>query len=568
MKKTSLPVIPAWKRITQKAFSGIDISGSSQEGKICETYNISSDEFPLLASRRQGYSLSRRAEESDYLFENFFSDGERLWMTKTEKSSGDTFLLAEVKGEDEPRIVCELSGSRKITAARLGNVLAVFPDKIAVDLRFDETTHTYPLECSPMEITLPFSSISFTEVEEGSRIRVTYSELCPFSVGDVLTVSGCTTETKNNKSAVIRQVENGFGRFDLLFDPHTFVEETESESLFLALSRHIPSLTIAFACGNRLWGTDGESVFGSSPGNPFSWKTAETKNCEAFREAFTICPITAGIAYLSCPTFFSENGIFRVLGDRADNFRITENVHGIGVEEKYADTLCIAGNILYFLNPEGVFSYSGSFPKLISGTLPSFFRENDPGGKAGKKDGKVFFPLKPGKNPNAIEVLVFDTEKNAYLTERIGLPDGSLPVEDGRIDCVSAADSLFFCPTLLSRGDFIFSGIYRRSESETEEEVESMVLFDNLFEKTPDRKRLLSIQLRLYTEGSVSVFLGDGDRWEEEKVFECGENKNDFGILIPIRPNRFDRLRLKLVSHGYFRLYSITRNLLAGSAKK
>ena len=66
----------------------------------------------------------------------------------------------------------------------------------------------------------------------------------------------------------------------------------------------------------------------------------------------------------------------------------------------------------------------------------------------------------------------------------------------------------------------------------------------------------------------LRFYVGDGDRWTMYEAATVGSNTGDYGIVIPLRPHRYDRLILKIEANCYYRIYDITRCRTFGSEKK
>ena len=96
-------------------------------------------------------------------------------------------------------------------------------------------------------------------------------------------------------------------------------------------------------------------------------------------------PLTACCPYNSGVILFSSSEMFILQGTNTSNYRTTK-IAGIGCIFK--DTAVICLDVLYWLAPDGVYAYTGGFPKKISDKLPDI--SNVQKASAGT-DGKRYY---------------------------------------------------------------------------------------------------------------------------------------------------------------------------------
>ena len=78
-------------------------------------------------------------------------------------------------------------------------------------------------------------------------------------------ISGATTHTENNKTAIIREIDGD----NLRFYENTFTISDGGDSETLQLSRTVPELDYICENENRLWGCKGDTIYASKLGDIF-----------------------------------------------------------------------------------------------------------------------------------------------------------------------------------------------------------------------------------------------------------------------------------------------------------
>lgn len=198
----------ALKKSTQLRFGGYNALGT--EGELCDMENLTSDYYPELASRPKRKLAFEIGEPHGMDAGNtlYWADGRDLHY-------GDTTLRGVLKDTDAPR-----------SFAQLGEMLTVWPDKLAVDLR-DGSTRTLgdrlPWSMNYMRHKSFNGTYSTTRNRLGLNSGTILVYKPDFRVGDAVTITGNKIYPENNVTAVIREIwreeANGWG---LVFDDNTF----------------------------------------------------------------------------------------------------------------------------------------------------------------------------------------------------------------------------------------------------------------------------------------------------------------------------------------------------------
>lgn len=137
----------------------------------------------------------------------------------------------------------------------------------------------------------------------------------------------------------------------------------------VTVERRAPELAFVCRAGDRLWGAsdDGGTVCASAEGDPRCWDRA----LGDWRDAAELTVGTPGpFTGIAClgrePVFFKTSRIFRVRGDRPDNFTVSER-EAPGMPDTMNGVSCESGSALYYSSPDGVYRWSGGDAELIPG---------------------------------------------------------------------------------------------------------------------------------------------------------------------------------------------------------
>lgn len=337
-----------------------------------------------------------------------------------------------------------------------------------------------------------------------------------------------------------KDVESDVFVFDFDEDLKAAIESATE----FTIEREIPKLDGLFECNMRLWGYEGDSIYASSLGNPFSWSTYYN-DLEAWSiDTETSGEITAGCNFDGYPLFFKEDYIFKVTGGLPSDFSLSITPSpGMGcIDEK---SIVSGGGRIYYLSPEGFAAYTGLMPQIISEELGDKFKA----GSAGF-DGRNYYVTAKSRN-GSIDVLVYDTEKGIWIRE------------DGRdFEHYTFFENVLYgadANEIVAVGEHGF-------EDADEEIVSSFVEFTPFNEVFLEKKALKNISFRIKTErgASVRIWKKEGDTWRELKnVPEC----YDGTIFMRIMPRRGDYYSIKISGEGDYIIYAMSRSYEIHSKK-
>ena len=300
-----LPEITAYtnQRVQQEKFGGINHTFGAAGGELYDMKNLSARYFPLLAPRARRYTVRKDMGTANGIFSAgklYEVYGTKLYINGEEKST--------------------VADSEKAFCA-LGERVLIFPDKIVCEK--DGTIK--PMEASYAAAGLKFGNGTYADEKAAANSITTTGAAFPFNVGDAVTISGCTKETYNNRTPIIREISDD--KKTLRFYENTFRlpdgQESITEPGTVTLKRSVPDMDFVCTNENRVWGCKGDSIFASKLGDPYNWNVFDGLSTDAFSvESGTAGAFTACVSYLGYPCFFKEDKIFKMYGTIPTNFQL------------------------------------------------------------------------------------------------------------------------------------------------------------------------------------------------------------------------------------------------------
>ena len=220
---------------------GINWSDQLQDGDMRDSLNLSARRYPYITTRRAREKQKKTADA-------YYSGGTALTAWGKLVAVEGTNLLYD--GE----VVGQVTAGEKQFAV-VNTKMVIWPDKVYLDMNTKSV--------KPLGDSMTGSGAVFTT----STMKVTgWGDLTQhFKQGDAVTLSGCTTETANNKDFVIK----GVSADTITVTDNTFTEATEA-STSIKIQRKIPDMDFICESENRLWGcsNSAQTIYASSMGDP------------------------------------------------------------------------------------------------------------------------------------------------------------------------------------------------------------------------------------------------------------------------------------------------------------
>lgn len=334
------------------------------------------------------------------------------------------------------------------------------------------------------------------------------------------------------------------------------------------ITRVVPDLDFVCVSDNRLWGCKGDTIYASKPGDPLNFNVFDGLSTDSWTsETGTPGEFTACCCYQGYPLFFKEDAVFKVVGDRPDNFQ-WQPYERFGVKAGCAKSLAVAAETLFYLSPEGVCAYTGGRPALISEALG---RETRWSGAAAGSDGlRYYVSMSDG---SAWSLYAYDTRYGLWhredashalgfaclsqrlymLTDEVLQSGGGAGTHYGALRCLNDPGLAEATPEYTVEWVAEFADFYR--------------FYETTDTASQNKKGLLRFQLRCsLAAGStlaVKVQYDSDGTWHDAGTLAGAKEKKSCNLPLILR--RCDHFRLKISGSGDAVIYSLTAVKYAGS---
>ncbi|MDO5478294.1 MAG: hypothetical protein Q4G23_03930 [Clostridia bacterium] len=369
-------------------------------------------------------------------------------------------------------------------------------------------------------------------------------------VGDIVQISLKTSDgvyTKHYVTVTGKETEREYkyGKDYHFFYINANVDRAGKEETELTVERVIPDLEFTFCHNNRLWGIDDNKICASKLGDPFNFQDYSTIADASWAVAVASSgPFTGGIAYNGYPTFFKEDSIIKVSGAYPAQFSTFETVSVPGVKKMCDKSLAISNGVLYYLSPEGVCAYTGSYPYMIGEEIGKALITGIGGAGADK------YFLEAMGYDGVKELLVYDTSLKIWTKEE------SL----GLVNFTDVGREIY---ALTPKGIYLLDS--EMTEGEEEADFESFIEFAPIYESRLKKKGVsrLHASIRVDTGAEVRFLIAyDGEGYKEVMKISPSVRRN-FNIPLTIRRCGF--YQLKIMAKGGYTLYGLGRERYFGT---
>lgn len=502
-----LPYLTEYESPSKKytvSFRGINYSEGYQDGELAECVNLSTEKYPCISQRAARVKVGQYEAPQTLHTKDGIIVIDRTNVFYNEKKVG------------------EVTEGRKQTAT-IGNYVVIFPDKKYYNVAEDKF--------GSMEETFTATGLVFT-----SNTIKTTGEF-KFRTGDAVDITGCTTK-ENNKSIIIRSAS----ATELKFKDNSFtaVEETGE----VTIKRTVPDLEFICESNYRLWGTKGNTIFSSAFSDPLNFFVFDNLANDSYNidvgsdGAFTGC-----IPYSSHICFFKENTLHKLYGTKPSNFQVvTANIYG--VQSGCERSMHIVNEQLLYKGVDGVYSYTGGIPELIS----SKFGTKRFSDAVATCDGERYYISM--KHNNEWSLYVYDVLKNIWLRE----------------DDTHAYDMAFYDGYVYFIDES--GGLYKIDRTAGREDIEWSATFCPFNETINEKKGYSKFHLRLELGESAWIMVdvkADTDtQWKE--VYKT-HNEKARTVSVPILPTRCDSITVRLRGKGECTVKAFIREFTTGSDK-
>lgn len=319
--------------------------------------------------------------------------------------------------------------------------------------------------------------------------------------------------------------------------PRTIYAESVTQNITLTVNRSAPDMDFICESNNRIWGcsSDKHEIYGSKLGDPTNWSNFEGISTDSY--AATVGSdgdFTACIGHMGYVLFFKEHTIHKLFGSKPANFQL--NTNGMsGVREGCDKSLQIINETLFYVGRDGVYSYDGSTPYLISKALGQMRLRN---AVAGQQDNKLYLSATDGTKHR---VYVYDPQTTFWMVESD--EQFKYTVFDGNLLYADASGNLRH----IKGGTEVFQW-YLESGDIREQTLNNKYISKLLF------------NFWLASDTVVNVFI----KWDDEPIWEHkGQISSDINntYTLPIIPKRCNKFRYRIEGRGEFKLIALGRYL-------
>lgn len=377
-----------------------------------------------------------------------------------------------------------------------------------------------------------------------------------FREGDAVSISGCIKHPENNKTIIVREIDGAYLRFyenSFVLDGEDALTDYTENAVGLKLCRSIPDLKYICEHENRLWGTDGKTIFVSKLGDIFNWNVFDGLGTDSW--AWTPGSegeITGCCSYRGYPVFFKEDYIYKVYGSLPSNYEVLGSAT-MGLAQGCSRSLAVAGETLFYLGRTGVTAYQGGIPQSVA---QIFGTEKFRNAVAGSDGTKYYVSME--NEEGRWRLYVYDTRTGMWHIE-----DGTCAVGFARSEGV-----LYF---LTDTGELWATREVDAQwcEAQPEMEVCWAAEFGDIAEDEPNKKGVSKLQIRMELEAGawaqVYIQYDSDGMWQSVGKMLIGDGKRS--VVLPIIPRRCDHFRVKLMGCGQCHIHSMAREYYVGSER-
>ena len=396
-----------------------------------------------------------------------------------------------------------------------------------------------------------------TTTSAWSSVATTYIKISatgiglPFEVNDGVTIEGVESEdlADLNASMVV------WAKGDDYIVVTGILDRVTTQESPIKVTRKMPNMDFIIESENRLWGCRyGVAVNGEVVNEIYACKLGDFKNWNCYMGISTDSyaatvgtdgQFTGAITHLGYPLFFKENYMHKVYGNYPANYQI-QTTACRGVQKDCERSLAIVNEVLYYKTRSGVCSYDGSLPVEVSSVLGEIPYHNAVAGALGNK-----YYISMSDAQGEYHFFVYDTLKGMWHRE-----DDT----QARAFCNCRGDLYY-----IDHADNNIKTVRGTGATETApikwEAVTGVIGTDS-----PDKKYIsrMDVRMSLAVGTRVSFYAEYDSSGEWHHLFTMdGVRLRTFAV--PIRPQRCDHMRLKIVGCGDAKIYSICKTTEQGS---
>lgn len=600
MKYPYITEIPQTRDMVTQ-FYGLDKTYGCDIAHFADMKNMTSENFPALSTRRHYLDTNKN------MLTNVISIGDSI-----------AYLESNMKLWVNTSVKYTFTSDKTRTLGTFGSKIVVMPDAVAIDYKTGEVTELSASRTSSLQsigyadskgnaitpkpssyydtnkptdgsymistkngattiqqystATKSWNYISSTYIsifannigmtgnnilfKDGDSVRITVTLPDATTWDDVTSVFPNRIEGtyKYYTDAVIKKV----GQHSITILGISSSAKEFTSAVPVTVERLVPELQYMVEYNNRLWGICDNEIRASKLGDITNWYNYEGLSTDSYAATIgTLGRITGSCVLGNNPLFFKEGSIIKVTvsGSGAHSYK---EYSCAGVDDGSENSIAVSGNTAFYNSEDGIYAYGGSVPYKISDSLGNIHLINAHGAIINDKyfiSGTWSFNGESG----FLGTYCYDINKKIwsryidtslkYMTLcRTSLGDSLVASKDRKLVFMIGP-----CP---------WDSLGGTTESDFDWYIESGDIgFDS-----PDKKYIsrIDIRLQLSMGTDVSIYMN----YDSSDVWTCVRNINSSGtksFSVPIKPERCDHFRYKLVGHGDAKIISISKITEQGS---
>ena len=575
MRYPKLMEIPTSRELVD-VFRGYNHNLRIGDGEFYDMTNLSSDNYPILSPRpkRGIYETPSKPQgmvAKDALCYvdggNFIINEYRIDMGLTDSPKTLISMGAYVIIMPDKKYIntADLEDYGSIEATVTTSSTVTFELSKVDGVGFDNvvTQATEPSEPKNMDMWIDTSETPHALKQYSSTtamwstIATTYIKISatgigkPFSVNDGVTISGVADESLADLNASMVVWAKG----DDYIVVTGIIDKVTTQEAPITISRKMPNMDFIIESENRLWGCRyGVALNGEIVNEIYASKLGDFKNWNCYMGISTDSyaatvgtdgQFTGAITHLGYPLFFKENYVHKIYGNYPANYQI-QTTACRGVQKGCERSLSIVNEVLYYKARSAVCAYDGSLPEEISSALGEMSYGNAVAGTLGNK----YYISMQDVNED-YHLFVYDTKKGMWHRE-----------DDTQVSAFcNCRGDLYY----IDYADNQIKTVRGTGVTETEP-IKWSATTGVIGTDSPDKKYISRMDVRMSLEiGSRVAFYAEYDSSGEwEHLFTMTGTKLG-SFAVPIRPQRCDHMRLRIIGNGDAKIYSICKTTEQGS---
>lgn len=583
MRFPTLTELPTSREIVD-VFKGYNHNLRIGNGEFYDMTNLSSDNYPVLSPRAQRGVYATPSNPQGMVAKDAlcYVDGDKfvineyripmdLSVDETPKTLISMGAYVIIMPDKKYINTADLTDYGKIEAeVEVGNVSFTLCKVDGVGYENVMTSPTAPviteeMEADPSSIPMWLDTSSTpnvlklysTSTRAWSSVATTYIKISatgigkPFEVNDGVTIEGVESEALAdlNASMVVWAKDDDYIVVTGILDQVTTQEKP------IKVTRKMPNMDFIIESENRLWGCRyGVALNGEVVNEIYASKLGDFKNWNCFMGISTDSyaatvgtdgQFTGAITHLGYPLFFKENYIHKVYGNYPANYQI-QTTACRGVQKGCERSLAIVNEVLFYKARSGVCYYDGSLPTEASSALGETAYDNAVAGSLGNK-----YYISMSDAEGEYHLFVYDTLKGMWHRE-----------DDTQAEAFcNCRGDLYF----IDHADNTIKTVRGTGVTETAP-IKWQAVTGVIGTDSPDKKYIsrMDVRMSLAVGARVSFYAEYDSSGEWEHLFTMdGVRLRTFAV--PIRPQRCDHLRLKMIGNGDAKIYSICKTTEQGS---